>query len=94
MEISLEDQKLLAWFYFRDEWERALTVVGERGRGRRRHLRKAAINKALMDALPEGASCKSCRHRRGEFCDLLSDFHGRVRATRLCVDYDQCKTNT
>lgn len=88
--ISLEDQRLLAWFYFRGEWDQALSLTGERGRRRRRQLRLLAMRKAVKDALlARGESCASCASYRKGVCLAGSDFHGELRTKphNLCTDW-------
>lgn len=76
-EVSLEDQRLLAAFYFPIDWWFASRQTGEKGRKQRAGLRKAAIEKALTDPLrAAGASCSNCSERRGNVCLADSDYYG------------------
>jgi hypothetical protein len=45
----------------------------------RRNLRKAAAHKCLTDFnLLRGLTCGNCVHRRGNICELTSDFYGNT----------------
>lgn len=86
LKVSLEDQELLAAYFFGDEWTRAKSQTGRRAVNRRRHLRTAALTKALKVG---GARCKSCIGYRSGICDTHSDFHGnqKVDPEGICLDY-------
>lgn len=90
MKVSLEDQELLAEFFFGDEWRFAKHQIGKRWGKRRRSLRQQAVVQAICEPLlRSGAKCGNCSsYSKGE-CEAHSDFYGRAltKPDDICPDW-------
>jgi len=90
MEVSLDDQRTLAVYYFGQQWLLSMRDPnGPRRRRRQKSLRNAAILRAITDPIiARGDNCGTCKHRVDGDCEIQSDFYGRAP---VAVDHHPCQ---
>ncbi|MBD9544315.1 hypothetical protein IB276_33250 [Ensifer sp. ENS04] len=85
--FTREQEELLAELY----WPGRL--AGARNSKARRIIRKSAAHRCVREYfLSQGRVCGNCIHRRGNVCELTSDFYGNTIINDK--ENDTCPTHT